>query len=88
MKNFTNSSTQALAFDDLSSFNEARRAFKQFCRTPFTEESETSLTFLVTFDVVVTNAVDEFRFIIGELKDGERYIIDKEAEVGQDVHRR
>lgn len=63
-------------------------ALRKFCCTPFTDKSETLLSFLATFDVVVTDAVDSFKFIVKELKAGDRYIGEDELEEGQDVRRR
>lgn len=62
-------------------------AFKKFCRTPFKDESETGLHFLATLDAVVTEAVNSFKFVIEEHKDGDRYISENELEIGQDVRR-
>lgn len=71
MKTLTHNSKQCLAVDNLFSFNEARMAFRKFCRTPFMNGSETSLSFMATFDGVVTDTVDLFKFILRELKDDE-----------------
>lgn len=88
LKSSTNNSTQCLAVDNLFTFNEALPAFSEFWCTPLTDKSETSLSFVATFEAVVTDAVASFKFIIGKLKDGKSYINEKVFEVGQDVHHR
>lgn len=54
-KNVLNNSTQCLAVDNLSTFDEAQVAPRKFCRNLFTDGSETWLSFLGTFDAVMTN---------------------------------
>lgn len=63
-------------------------AFRKFCLTVFTDESETPFRFLDTFDAAVSVAVDLFKFIIRKLRNGERYVEENESEVRKDVHRR
>lgn len=63
-------------------------AFRKFWRALFTVETETLLYFLATFHAVVTDAIDSFKFIQGELKDGDCYNDANEAQIGVIVHRR
>lgn len=60
--------------DNLFPFAEAWKTFKTIFRALYLEEGETSLSFLAVIDSVITKAIDSFKFILQESKDGEQYI--------------
>lgn len=63
-------------------------AYRKFCRTLFTDKSETLLSFLDLLDAVQSDAVDSFESIVRVRKAGKCYVRQNELEVGQNVHYR
>lgn len=64
LKTCRKNSTQCPPVYNHFAFGEDWMAFGKFCRTAFTNESETLLSFLAMLDAVVTDTVDSFKFTI------------------------
>lgn len=68
-------------------FDEALKAFQKFSCTFLTGEARAFFNFLVTFDAVMTDVPDYFRYTLHDLKSNERFVGELENSSRQEPQR-